>query len=146
MNKFTIAFSNGTHIEGTTDVTDNDFMAQVITNLHDIEQWSFTTDIYDDCDSFYEDIKDESRPDFMDLLDEPSESEHLSPALKVLDNPKQEDDNDFLYAIVTFPEVQELQDKDWFDKECCLINDGALFDKYGSSAYFVPFNRLITKR
>jgi hypothetical protein len=43
------------------------------------------------------------------------------------------------YAIVTWPDVQELMDEDWFDEEAILETEG----KFGSSAYFVPIKRLI---
>lgn len=41
------------------------------------------------------------------------------------------------YIIVQWPESQELMEQEWFD-ECVLINDEAMLDKVGSSAYFVP--------
>jgi len=40
------------------------------------------------------------------------------------------------YILVTWPESQELMDKDWFD-ECVLAN---IEDE--SSAYFVPKSRI----
>ena len=45
------------------------------------------------------------------------------------------------YIIVTWPESQELMGKEWFD-ECILINKEPLLNQVGSSAYFVPENRL----
>ena len=43
------------------------------------------------------------------------------------------------YAVITWPEVQELMEEDWFDEEAILDNSG----KFGSSAYFVPLKRII---
>lgn len=42
-----------------------------------------------------------------------------------------------LYAVVTWPEVQELMDKDGFEENSHLINDEQGISEYGSSAYFV---------
>ena len=46
------------------------------------------------------------------------------------------------YVIVQWPDVQSLMDFDWFQDECHLINDENGVEKYGSSAYFVPKNRI----
>lgn len=48
-----------------------------------------------------------------------------------------------VYTVVTWPQVQELLDKEWFDDEAVLINDDNGIATYGSSAYFVPLKRLI---
>ena len=51
-------------------------------------------------------------------------------------------DIDSLYVLVLWPEVQELMEYDWFRKECILYN---AFDdqEYLSSAYFVPYTRIL---
>ena len=49
-----------------------------------------------------------------------------------------------LYVLVTWPESQELMDKDWFD-ECILMNDSDHLDDIGSSAYFVPYDKYMNK-
>lgn len=43
-----------------------------------------------------------------------------------------------IYVLVQWPESQVLMDYDWFDHETSLAD----FDKFGSSAYFVPIDRL----
>jgi hypothetical protein len=50
---------------------------------------------------------------------------------------KIDDPNDYTYVLVQWPETQVLMDYDWFDKETSLAD----FDKFGSSAYFIPINR-----
>ena len=44
------------------------------------------------------------------------------------------------YIVITWPESQDLMDKEWFN-ECELINSEYGQDKYGSSAYLVPKER-----
>ena len=51
-----------------------------------------------------------------------------------IDNPE-----DYIYVLVQWPETQVLMDYDWFDKEASLAD----FDKFGSSAYFIPQTRWI---
>lgn len=46
------------------------------------------------------------------------------------------------YVVITWPESQDLMDKDWFN-ECELINTSHGQQKYGSSAYLIPKERLI---
>ena len=41
------------------------------------------------------------------------------------------------YIVIEFPEIQEVQQLPGFKEHCCLINDDAFVDMYGSSAYFV---------
>lgn len=41
---------------------------------------------------------------------------------------------DFTYVLVQWPESQVIMDYDWFDSEASLAD----FDKFGSSAYFIP--------
>ena len=41
------------------------------------------------------------------------------------------------YVIVTWPESQELIDKEDFEKNACLINDDTFLEIYGSQSYFV---------
>ena len=41
------------------------------------------------------------------------------------------------FVIVAWPEVQDLMECEGFEENSCLINDGALCEEYGSSAYFV---------
>lgn len=47
------------------------------------------------------------------------------------------------YTIVTWPDIQEIMEEDWFDDESFLINDQKGLEKFGSSAYFVPVKYLI---
>jgi len=44
---------------------------------------------------------------------------------------------DFTYVLVKWPESQILMDFEWFDHEASLAD----FDKFGSSAYFIPQSR-----
>lgn len=44
-----------------------------------------------------------------------------------------------LYILVQWPETQVLMDYDWFDEEASLAD----FDKFGSSAYFIPLKRFL---
>lgn len=46
------------------------------------------------------------------------------------------------YIVIIWPDSQRLMEEPWFD-ECELINSDYGQDKYGSSAYLVPKNRLI---
>jgi len=43
-----------------------------------------------------------------------------------------------LYQLVQWPDSQVFMDAEWFDKECSLAD----FDKFGSSAYFIPADRI----
>jgi len=43
-----------------------------------------------------------------------------------------------LYQLVQWPDSQVFMDAEWFDKECSLAD----FDKFGSSAYFIPVDRI----
>ena len=43
----------------------------------------------------------------------------------------------FTYVLIQWPETQVLMDYDWFDAEASLAD----FDKFGSSAYFIPQSR-----
>lgn len=45
------------------------------------------------------------------------------------------------YSLVCWPESQMLIEKVWFN-ECILMNDENHLQEIGSSAYFVPENRL----
>ena len=45
------------------------------------------------------------------------------------------------YILVCWPESQMLMEEEWFD-ECILMNDENHLQEIGSSAYFVPENRL----
>ena len=45
------------------------------------------------------------------------------------------------YILVCWPESQILMEEVWFD-ECILMNDENHLQEIGSSAYFVPENRL----
>lgn len=42
-----------------------------------------------------------------------------------------------LYTVVTWPDSQELMDKEGFNENCYLINDDKGMEEFGSSAYFV---------
>lgn len=44
------------------------------------------------------------------------------------------------FVLVTWPDSQNLMEKEWF-KECILMNDINHLDDVGSSAYFVPEER-----
>ena len=46
------------------------------------------------------------------------------------------------YVVITWPESQDLMDRDGFEENCHLINDDKGLDEYGSSAYFVDENWL----
>lgn len=46
---------------------------------------------------------------------------------------------DSAYVVVTWPDVQELMEKDWFEEEAILDVDG----KFGGSAYFIPLKRIL---
>ena len=41
------------------------------------------------------------------------------------------------FVVVTWPESQELMEKEGFEENSYLINDDKGIDDYGSSAYFV---------
>ena len=41
------------------------------------------------------------------------------------------------YVIVTWPEIQELIDKEGFEENIYLVNDDKGLNDFGSSAYFV---------
>ncbi len=45
-----------------------------------------------------------------------------------------------LYALVQWPESQDIMDRDWFEEEAILALGAE--DSLGSSAYFVPANKL----
>lgn len=70
--------------------------------------------------------------------------------LKELFNPEMLEENttsrsmiDSMFIAVPFPEVQRLMEEDWFETEAILINDEIGLNLYGSSAYFIPVNRLL---
>ena len=44
-----------------------------------------------------------------------------------------------LYTLVEWPESQIFMDEDWFLEEACLADS----EKFGSSAYFIPTNRIL---
>ena len=46
---------------------------------------------------------------------------------------------DSAYVVVTWPDVQELMEQEWFDNEAILDVEG----KFGDSAYFVPLKRIL---
>ena len=46
------------------------------------------------------------------------------------------------YVIITWPEIQDLMEKEGFDEHSYLINDEKGLDDYGSSSYFVEENWL----
>ena len=45
------------------------------------------------------------------------------------------------YVLITWPNSQTLMEKEWFN-ECILMNDENHLDQIGSSAYFVPEERI----
>lgn len=46
---------------------------------------------------------------------------------------------DSAYVVVTWPDVQELMEKEWFQKEAILDIDC----NFGGSAYFIPLKRAL---
>lgn len=52
---------------------------------------------------------------------------------------KVDDPTDYEYVLVQWPESQVLMDYEWFDNETSLAD----FEKFGSSAYFVPMKRYL---
>lgn len=48
------------------------------------------------------------------------------------------------FTVITWPDVQSLFEMDGFHENSLLINDGMLFDEFGSSAYMVRVNWLET--
>jgi hypothetical protein len=57
--------------------------------------------------------------------------------LQAFENKKLEN----VYLLVKWPESQVIMDEEWFDKECHLA-DMERDPSVGSSAYFVPMNRV----
>lgn len=47
-----------------------------------------------------------------------------------------------MYALVQWPETQIIMDQPWFDTECFLANNERVLHEIGSSAYFVPVERI----
>lgn len=43
------------------------------------------------------------------------------------------------YIVVTWPEVQDFMEKDWFEEEAVLDINAT----FGPSAYFIPIKRLL---
>lgn len=58
-----------------------------------------------------------------------SENELKEMTLRIIENS---------YTLIQWPESQDLMEKKWFDEEASLAD----FDKFGSSAYFIPTWRL----
>lgn len=48
-----------------------------------------------------------------------------------------------LYTVITFPEIQRLQEIDGFKENSSLINDEPSLSEYGISAYFVRLNWIL---
>ena len=48
-----------------------------------------------------------------------------------------------LFTVVTWPESQELMEKEGFEENSILINDGPLYNQYGDAAYLVNLEFLI---
>jgi hypothetical protein len=46
---------------------------------------------------------------------------------------------DSAYVVVTWPDVQELMEEEWFEAEAILDVDC----KFGDSAYFIPLKRAL---
>lgn len=55
----------------------------------------------------------------------------------VTDENDTHDMTDYTYVLVLWPESQVLMDCEWFNGEASLAD----FDKFGSSAYFIPQKR-----
>jgi len=49
-----------------------------------------------------------------------------------------DDDEDNLYVLVEWPESQNYMEEDWFEDEASLAD----CERFGSSAYFIPKNRI----
>lgn len=47
-----------------------------------------------------------------------------------------------IYKAISFPEIQEYMELEWFDNEAISINDDLGVSLYGYSAYMIPINRL----
>ena len=45
------------------------------------------------------------------------------------------------FILISWPESQILMEQEWFD-ECILMNDENHLENIGSSAYFVPEERV----
>ena len=45
------------------------------------------------------------------------------------------------FILISWPESQILMEQEWFD-ECILMNDENHLENIGSSAYFVPEERM----
>ena len=45
------------------------------------------------------------------------------------------------FILISWPESQILMEQEWFD-ECILMNDENHLENIGSSAYFVPKERM----
>ena len=45
------------------------------------------------------------------------------------------------YSLVEWPESQEYMEEEWFDEEAIFC--GGSEEKTGSSAYFIPINRIV---
>ena len=43
------------------------------------------------------------------------------------------------YVVVSWPEIQELMEEDWFEEEAILDVEC----KFGDSAYFIPLKRIL---
>lgn len=48
---------------------------------------------------------------------------------------------DNTYILVQWPDVQDFMEEHWFDEEAILDVEA----KFGSSAYFIPYNRFYEK-
>ena len=48
-----------------------------------------------------------------------------------------------IYILVEFPMVQMYQEEEWFEDEAILLNDENSLNKFGSSAYMIPFERTV---
>jgi hypothetical protein len=46
------------------------------------------------------------------------------------------------YVLIQWPESQLLMDYEWFNTECYLANNERTLEDIGSSAYFVPEDRI----
>jgi len=52
---------------------------------------------------------------------------------------KVDEPTDYEYVLVQWPESQVFMDYEWFHSETSLAD----FDKFGSSAYFIPMKRYL---
>lgn len=114
--------------------------SEIFDELHDVNIKEINNIIND-----YNSVLEIDVDIIVDHVDEYGPNEVLTPVIymdKVLiryvtDEDDIHDMTDYTYVLVLWPESQELMDFEWFDLEASLAD----FDKFGSSAYFIPQKR-----